>query len=112
MQFSNDERHAETLIFLAEVRDYIARWPAHPINREMLAKIDTHLDNPLHRLVKSCEIPRSGANFTAEGRGVISATLKGDTLTITAPGKGKGVADALILSRLRQGESVTLKPDL
>jgi hypothetical protein len=111
MQFSNDQRHADTLDFLAEVRDYIARWPAHPINRDMLAKIDAHLDDPLRRLVKDGAKTRSGANFTPSGRAVLSATLQGDRLTITAPAKGKGVSDSLILRRLRNGESFTLKPD-
>jgi hypothetical protein len=111
MQFSNDQRHAETLDFLAEVRDYIARWPAHPVNRDMLAKIDAHLDDPLRRLVKDGAKTRSGANFTPVGREVLRATLQGDRLTITAPAKGKGVSDLLILRRLRAGESLTLKPD-
>ena len=110
MQFSTDERHAETLLFLAQVRDYIALWPAHPMNRDMLAKINAHLENPLHRLVTDNPQPRSGANFTPAGREVLRATLEGDRLTITAPAKGVGVADALILRRLRQGEAVTLSP--
>ena len=111
MQFSTDERHAETLAFLAQVRDYIARWPAHPMNRDMMAKIDAHLENPLHRLVQDSQKTRSGANFTPAGAEVLRATLEGDMLTITAPAKGKGVADAYLLRRLRQGEPVTLKPD-
>ena len=111
MQFSTDERHAETLAFLAQVRDYISSWPAHPMNRDMLAKIDEHLENPLHRLVKDGQKPRSGENFTPAGREVLRATLEGDRLTITAPAKGKGVADALILRRLRKGEPVKLKSD-
>ena len=71
MQFSNDERHAETFSFLTEVRDYIARWPAHPMNREMLDKIEAHLDDPLRRLVKKGTKSRSGANFTSSGREVL-----------------------------------------
>ncbi|ABM60716.1 hypothetical protein [Verminephrobacter eiseniae] len=67
---------------------------------DMLAKIDAHLENPLHLLVKDGQKPHSGANFTPAGRGrCYGATLEGDRLTITAPakgkGKGKGVADAL-----------------
>ena len=111
MQFSNDERHAETLSFLTEVRDYIARWPAHPMNREILDKIEAHLDDPLRRLVKEGAKSRSGANFTSSGREVLRATLQGDRLTITAPAKGVGVADSLIIRRLRHGEPLTLRPD-
>ena len=111
MQFSNDERHAETLAFLAHVRDYLACWPAHPMNRDMLAKIDAHLENPLRRLVLDGQKTRSGANFTPAGVEVLRATLEGDRLTITAPAKGKGLADAQLLARLRRGEPFTLKPD-
>lgn len=111
MQFSNDEHHAETLAFLTHVRDYLARWPAHPMNRDMLAKIDAHLENPLHRLVRDSQKTRSGANFTPAGLEVLRATLEGDRLTITAPAKGKGIADAQLLARLRRGEPFTLKPD-
>ena len=111
MQFSTDERHAETLAFLAHVRDYLARWPAHPMSRDMLAKIDAHLENPLSRLVLDGQKTRSGANFTPAGVEVLRATLEGDRLTITAPAKGKGLADAQLLARLRRGEPFTLKPD-
>ena len=81
MQLSTDERHAETLAFLAHVRDYLASWPAHPMNRGMLAKIDAHLENPLHRLVRDGQKTRSGANFTPAGVEVLRATLEGDRLS-------------------------------
>ena len=42
MQFSTDERHAAKLDFLAGVRDYIASWPAHPMNRDMIQRIEAH----------------------------------------------------------------------
>ena len=40
MEFSTDQRHAETLAFLREVRDYLAAWPPHPANRAFLARIE------------------------------------------------------------------------
>lgn len=50
MEFSTDQRHAETLDFLREVRDYLAAWPPHPANRAFLARIDEHLAEPMHRI--------------------------------------------------------------
>jgi hypothetical protein len=109
MQFSTDQRHAETLAFLAEVRDYLASWPAHPANRDMLAKIDGHLADPQRRLVQEGTYLRTGANYTAAGREVLRAKLQGETVTITAPPRGIGsIADSLLIRRLRQGERITL----
>lgn len=111
MQFSNDERHSETLAFLAEVRDYIARWPAIPLNREMLVKIGEHLNNPLHRLICEGEKTRSGGNYTPAGQAVIEVKLNGDKLTIKVPPRGRSVDDWIVLERLRNGETVILKLD-
>ena len=112
MQFSTDARHAATLEFLAEVRDYLARLPVHPMNRRMLEKIEAHLHEPVHNLIQSGIKPRSGMSCTAAGTVSIAATLEGDRLTVTTPAKGKGLPDDLLLKRLREGISLNLKPDL
>ena len=111
MQFSNDERHAETLSVLAEVRDYIARWPKIPVNLEMLALIDAHLDDPLRRLVQRGEKSRSGANFSVPGQMAIAAKLVGDKLTLSIQEGHASLPDDVLLSRLRNGEEITLKLD-
>lgn len=111
MQFSTDERHAATLDFLAGVRDYIARLPAHPMNRDMIRRIEAHLEEPVNHLARHAIKKRSGGNYTPAGLPVLTATAEGDTVTITAPPEGKGVPDELLLRRLRRGERITLSPD-
>jgi hypothetical protein len=103
---------ADTLAFLAEVRDYIARWPAHSMNRDMLAKIEAHLDDPLRRLIREGEKTRGGSNYTPAGQKVIEVSLSGDSLTITAPPRDRrAVDDWVLLHRLRNGEKLTLVLD-
>ncbi|WP_157463055.1 hypothetical protein [Curvibacter gracilis] len=110
MQFSTDERHAATLDFLAGVRDYIASWPAHPMNRDMIQRIEAHLAEPAHHLARHAVQTRSGGAYTPAGLPVLTVTAEGDTVTITAPPEGKGVPDELLLRRLRRGECITLRP--
>lgn len=111
MQFTTDQRHSSTLDFLAEVRDYIARWPAHPMNREMIQRIEAHLAEPVHNLVRQGLYSRSGAVFTPAGLCVLKATIQGDALTVTAPPRTKGVPEDILLLRLRRGEAITMQPD-
>jgi len=112
MQFSNDERHAETLALLAEVRDYIASWPPHPMNRDLIAKINGHIDAPLNGLVRRSLTARSAVSYTPFGLEIIRATLEGDKLTVTAPAQGRGISDEDLLVALRIGRTLTLKPDV
>ena len=111
MQFSTDQRYAATLAFLADVRDYIARWPAHPMNREMIQRIDAHLAEPTHHLVRTALYARSGGTFTPAGLCVLRATIKGDVLTVSASPKSECVAENILLRRLRRGAVITMKPD-
>jgi hypothetical protein len=123
MQFSTDQRHADTLTFLGEVRDYIATWPAHPINKETTQRIKTHLDEPCHRLVRDALHLKTGFNVDPTGRLVLNAELIGDTLTLSRSfelrsqisgrplGSKELVAESVLLARLRLGEVITLSPD-
>lgn len=110
MHLSTAERHAATLNFLAQVRDYIARWPSHPMNSDMIRRIEAHLDDPAHQLARQSSQMRSGASFTPTGLPVLSVTTEGDTATITAPPAGEGLPDDQLLLRLRAGEVIILKP--
>ena len=110
MEFSSDERHAETLAFLAQVRDYLARWPPHPMNREMLKKIDAHLEQPGHRLVARAETVRAGGSYTAVGQCLLEAELKGDELVVRLPRKPSTAPDEMVLAALKdEGVGISLK---
>ena len=76
MQFSNDQRHAETLAFLTEVREYLARCPPHALNLQMLKRIDTHLAEPIHRLVQRHSVSCSGAAYKAAGQCLLRALCR------------------------------------
>lgn len=110
MQFTTDERHSSTLDFLAEVRDYLARWPAHPVNRQMLAQIDAHLAEPTHDLIRQASQEREGTAFTPGGLCIIRAVHHGDTLNLSVPRKPKAAGDATIIKALNHGLTLTLKP--
>lgn len=111
MQFSNDHRHATTLEFLVEVRDYIDSWPAHPINRQMLQRIEAHLAEPMHRLIAHGRHTRSGSTYSPAGLCVLKATLLNDIVTVIAPPPPDGVPESLLVRRLRRGERVALAAD-
>lgn len=110
MQFSNDQKHAETLEFLSSVRDYLATWPQHPMNRQMIAEIEAHLRDPIRNLVRQHAYSRSGANFTPAGACVLQATLCEDLVTVSLPTRC-AVDEALVLRRLKKGEPIRLRPD-
>lgn len=109
MQFTTDQKHAATLDFLSQVRDYIASWPAHPMNRQMLKQINEHLEDPTHKLIAEHGYTRSGANFTPAGVCVIEATVQLDELTVRVP--PDAIPGEQIIRRLRAGEVIRLKPD-
>lgn len=112
MQFSSDERHAETLAFLRQVRDYLARWPPHQMNRKMLAKIDAHLDQPVHPLAAGAETLRAGGAYTAVGLCLLQAELKGNELVVRLPDKPSTAPDEMVVAALKDGIGITLKgPD-
>lgn len=111
MQFSTDERHGATLDFLAGVRDYIARLPAHPMNRDMIQRIEAHLAEPVHHLTRHAVKTRSGGAYSPAGLPVLTVTAEGDTVTITAPPEGKGIPGEDLLRRLRRGVSIPLRSD-
>jgi len=110
MQFSNDEQHAQTLALLKEVRDYIASWPPHPMNRETIQRIDSHLADPLRSLVAKSVPVRTGSSYSLNGVPVLSAVLEAATLTVQVPPVGQSLDDGELLSRLRQGEVLDLHP--
>ena len=111
MQFSDDQRHGATLEFLAEVRGYLASWPAHPMNRQMIERIDAHLSDPVHQLAQQSVSRRSGAAFTPVGLCLMRAGLHGDALTLSLPSKPKAAADAVIVGALTRGLAINLSPD-
>jgi len=111
MQFSIDERHTATLDLLSEVRDYIASLPRHPMNREMIERIEAHLSNPVNEIARHVSTKRTGATYTPAGLHILTVTAEGDTVTVTASPKGKGAPDELLIKRLRRGERITLHPN-
>ena len=111
MQFSTDQRHAATLDFLAEVRDYIASWPAHPMNREMIQRIEAHLAEPAHHLVRQGSYSRSGATFTSAGLCILKAVVQGNTVTVGLPSKSEHMPEDHLLHKLRRGVSINVTPD-
>lgn len=111
MQFSTDERHGATLDFLAGVRDYIARLPAHPMNRDMIQRIEAHLAEPVNHLTRHAVKTRSGGAYTPAGLPVLTVTAEGDIVTITAPPEGKGIPGEDLLRRLRRSLCIGLRPD-
>ena len=108
MQFSSDERHAETLAFLRQVRDYIARWPPHPVNRDMLAKIDAHLGEPVHRLAEQAKTLRTGGAYTVVGLCLLQAELHGDELVVRLPDKPSAAPDDMVVAALKNGIEITM----
>jgi hypothetical protein len=110
MEFSTDQRHAETLAFLREVRDYLAAWPPHPANRAFLARIDEHLDEPMHRLIASEQHEREAAAYTPAGRCVLQVHLQANVVTVSLPEKPKAVEDEKVIEALNRGIKLTLKP--
>ncbi|MCW2314068.1 hypothetical protein [Rhodoferax antarcticus] len=112
MEFSTDERHGATLDFLAGVRDYIARLPAHPMNRDMIQRINAHLAEPVNHLTRHAVKTRSGGTYSPEGLPVLNVTAEGDTVTITAPPEGKGIPGEVLLRSLRRGMCITMRPDV
>jgi len=106
LQFSTDQRHAATLELLAEVREFLMRWPPHALTREMLTRIDDHLADPTHKLVHRS--PRSGCSKTAHQFFTVSLLLEGDTATIGMRA-GKDVAPETIIESLNQGLTIELQ---
>lgn len=108
--FSTDERHAATLDFLAEVRDYLRRWPPHALNREMLKRIDAHLAEPTHKLALSHHAKRSGAAWTPVGLCLVNLSLEGDVVTLKMPAKA-AAQESAVIAALKKGVSVQLQLD-
>ena len=111
MQFSTDQRHAATLEFLAEVRDYIASWPAHPMNRQIIQRIEAHLTEPVHHLVSQGIYSRSGTTYTPAGLFVLKAVVQGDTVTVSLPPKVEHTPADHLLHKLRRGVTITMMSD-
>lgn len=110
MLFSPQEQHIKTLEMLTQVRDYIASWPAHPMNKEILALIDQHLHLPHHHLLMTAGVERSCASFTPSGLCQVRARLNGHALNISIPDKPECADDESIIQALRLGITLDLKP--
>ena len=110
MEFSTDQRHAETLDFLREVRDYLAAWPPHPANREFLARIEAHLPQPMHRVIAHAQHKREAAAYSPAGKCVLQVHLQANVVTVSLPEKSKAVDDETVIKALNQGIELTLKP--
>lgn len=110
MEFSTDQRHAETLDFLREVRDYLAAWPPHPANRAFMAKIDEHLAEPMHRIIAGAQHEREAAAYSPAGRYVLKVHLQANVVTVSLPEKSKSVEDDKVIAALRHGVKLTLRP--
>lgn len=110
MEFSTDQRHAETLDFLREVRDYLAAWPPHPANREFLARIEEHLAQPMHRVIADAQHKREAAAYSPAGKCVLQVHLQANVVTVSLPEKPQAVDDEKVIAALRHGVKLTLKP--
>lgn len=120
MQFSSDQAHRASLELLAEVRDFIRRWPTHATSRDMLAKLDAHLAEPTQVLVRRASVDRQGnAHATTDDcyYRILEASLSGDNLTLRTPtgrtltGRQVPVPDSVLLKALREGVSIVLVPE-
>jgi len=109
MQFSTDQRHAATLDFLAEVRDYLVRWPPHPMNREMIQRIEAHLAEPTHKLIRSQSYTRSGGAYTPMGMCIVRVSVTGTLATVSLPTGTDAAPDNILLRALKRGQDVALK---
>lgn len=109
MQFSTDQRHAATLDFLAEVRDYLGRWPPHPMNREMIQRIEAHLAEPTHKLVRLQSYTRSGGAYTPMGMCIVRVSVTGAVATVSLPTGTDAAPDNILLRALKRGQEVDLK---
>lgn len=103
------DSHRETLKMLEEVRAYIARLPDVPMNREMLAKIENHIEDPTQHLALTHKPTRKAGVYTPAGLPLITAELKDEELTLKISEAGSSVRDAKILRELRKGLKLTLK---
>ncbi|RUR71938.1 hypothetical protein EJP67_33315 [Variovorax guangxiensis] len=111
MQFSTDQQHAATLHFLAEVRDYLARWPPHPMNREMIQRIEAHLAEPTRKLVRQQSYTRSGGAYTPMGMGIVQVSVTGELATVSLLPDAVSAPEKIILRALRRSQEVILKVD-
>lgn len=104
-----------SLALLQTVSNYIAHLQQHPMNRDMIEKIQNYLADPnfyIERtLAAQARLPvRVGRNATPDSRLVITVEVENNTVKITAPPFGYGsVDDALLLRRLRNTEKVELR---
>lgn len=106
MEFSTDQRHAETLDFLREVRDYLAAWPPHPANRAFLARIDEHLAEPMHRLIASAQHEREAGAYSPAGKCVLQVHLQANVVTVSLPEPTQSADDEkVIAARWRKASS-------
>lgn len=110
MEFSTDQRYAETLDFLREVRDYLAAWPPHPANRAFLARIDEHLAEPMHRVIAGAQHEREAGAYSPAGKCVLQVHLQANVVTVSLPEPTQSVDDEKVIAALRRGVKLTLKP--
>lgn len=85
MNFSDDDKHRETLEVLRETLDYLQRMPPHPMTKAFCARLQAHLDEPTQRLVAQGQRELHGRMWTPVGLPLLEASLAGETLTIQVP---------------------------
>lgn len=111
MQFSTDQRHKESLDLLAEVRDFLTRWPPHPMMRPVIEKISAHLADPTLNLVRSHAYAQSGGAYTPVGLCIVRVSVANAIATVSLPPGSDAASESVILDALRNGQDVILKPD-
>ncbi|PNG46122.1 hypothetical protein WDL1P3_00173 (plasmid) [Variovorax sp. WDL1] len=78
------------------------------MNREMLAKIDAHLDQPVHRLAARAETVRTGGAYTVVGLCLLQAELKGNELIVRLPDKPSTAPDETVVAALKSGTGIAI----
>lgn len=67
---------------LEETRGYLMRLPAVPVTYELILKLNKFLDNPDNTLLAQRKVPRGGALRAPVGYPIVSAELRGNTLSL------------------------------
>ncbi len=82
MDFSNEDRHRETIEVLNEALAYLERLPVVPATRHMSQKIREHLDQPMMRLIAQRKRELFGQRWLEAGLPLLEASIKSNMLTV------------------------------
>lgn len=110
MAVTVEERLLEALKMLEETRDYLKRLPPVPVTYEQIHRIDSFLAQPDNALLEQRKVPRRGAFRAPAGYAIVSAELRGDTLSLWQSQPYEN--SPIVLSGLKAGERVEIELSL